>query len=242
MAGDRHLVHPRWVWSGLAVALVGAGLLGIGIAVLSWTTSIAGSVILLVGAAASLRGGVLYDARTRGDFGTEAREVLEGDVHPGITPGDVVDDPAAVRDAVRTDETRRRLEASSTGVSGAGWAPVAGWLLLSVTVVLVVAQGSVVAHTTTGRDNGYRDTGLAILIGLAGLRLIQTPGRHLITAGVTLVCGAALVANGLVADHDRTVTVVVEVAAGCVAVLCALVAWRSPETPHPPSTRGDRPR
>jgi drug/metabolite transporter (DMT)-like permease len=83
-------VRPRWVWGGLIVALLGVCLLGWGIAVPSWTESVAGAVVLLVGGAASVGGGVLYDARTHLAVGEEMRQLRDGDVHEGIRPGDML--------------------------------------------------------------------------------------------------------------------------------------------------------
>jgi drug/metabolite transporter (DMT)-like permease len=81
-------VRPRWVWGGLVIALLGVCLLGWGIAILSGAQSIAGAVLLLVGAAASVGGGIRFDGRTHLAVGEEMREVREGDVHEGIGPGD----------------------------------------------------------------------------------------------------------------------------------------------------------
>jgi hypothetical protein len=85
-----HLVRPRWVWGGLFVALLGGCVLGLGIALLSWSESIAGTVLLLVGGAASTWGGVMYDARTQLAVGQELHQLLGGDVHEGIGPGDMM--------------------------------------------------------------------------------------------------------------------------------------------------------
>jgi hypothetical protein len=85
-----HLVRPRWVWGGLVIALLGVCLLGWGIAILSGAQSIAGAVLLLVGAAASVGGGIRFDGRTHLAVGEEMREVREGDVHEGIGPGDTL--------------------------------------------------------------------------------------------------------------------------------------------------------
>jgi hypothetical protein len=43
-----HLVRPRWVWGGLVVGLIGVGLLGWAIAVLSWAQSVASAALLLL--------------------------------------------------------------------------------------------------------------------------------------------------------------------------------------------------
>lgn len=85
-----NLVRPRWVWGGLLVAVLGGCVLGLGIAVLSWRESIAGTVLLLVGGAASVWGGVMYDARTQLAVGQEIRQLRDGDVHEGIGPGDMM--------------------------------------------------------------------------------------------------------------------------------------------------------
>jgi drug/metabolite transporter (DMT)-like permease len=226
--GTRHLVRPRWVWLGLLVALLGACLLGLGVAVLDGPTAIIGAVVLLVGAAAGLRGGVLYDARPALDLRAELRDVLDANVHPGVAPGDSVRDPAVVREAARADATRQFLEESSRHPPGTRWAPVAGWALLLLAAVLVVMQGALAAHTTTGRSTSVRDAGLAVLLGLAGLVLATTRGHHPVAMAIVALAGLGLLGSGLLADHDHTATAVVEVVGGWLAVLLALTAWRSP--------------
>jgi hypothetical protein len=108
------------------------------------------------------------------------------------------------------------------------WAPVAGVILMVVTAVLTASQWELVAGTTTGRDNSYRDGALSILIGLGGLHLLVAPGRHLITSAVVALAGTGVVLGGLLAEHDHTGLAVVEVATGALAVLCALAAVARP--------------
>ena len=166
----RHLVRPRWVWGGLLLALIGAGTLGLGLIVLSATVSVVGATVLLLGATASLRGGVLYDAVPNLAVRREFRQVREGDVHPGTAPGDTLPTTAARRDTAETNRSTRSREAAALHHGDVRWAPVAGWILLVVTIVLTASQWELVAPTVTGRANSFRDTGLAILLGVTGLR------------------------------------------------------------------------
>lgn len=228
------LVRPRWVWGGLALALTGACVLGLGVSMLSWTPAIIGTVLLLVGTACSLQGGVLYDSISEFDPGKELHQVREGDTHEGVAPGEMVTFSTARDDALRSNETTRELETAALHPPHVAWAPVAGWLLLLVTAVLLMSQWELVAPTATGRSNSFRDTGFAILLGLGGLRLAVAGGRHPIVAGITALAGIGLVLSGLLADHNHVGLAAVEVTGGFLAVLCSVIAWVSP-------TRATRP-
>ena len=70
------------------------------------------------------------------------------------------------------------------------WAPFAGGILLMVAAVLTASQWELVAGTTTGRSNSYRDGALSILVGLGGLHLLVAPGRHRITDAVVALAGS----------------------------------------------------
>lgn len=111
--------------------------------------------------------------------------------------------------------------------------PVAGWALLLVTLVLLWAQGTLVAQDPVGRTNSFRDTGVAILSGLVGLRVAMTPGRHPVGAALAAVAGGCLLLNGFLAQHHGTGLIVVEIACGAVAVLAAIAVWSTgPATPR----------
>ena len=222
-----HQVRPRWVWGGLAAALTGAGILGLGVVLLSGPLSLAGALVLVLGVAGSLHGGVLYDAVPGLSLRRELAQVRAGDVHPGVAAGDMVRIADARRDARRSNERTRALEAAARHRPGVDWAPAAGWGCLLITVVLTVSQWNLVAHDATGADNSVRDTGWAILLGLAGVRVAATTGRHRVAAGVILVAGLGLALGGLLAEHHRTGLALVEVGCGCIAILCAFAAHRS---------------
>ena len=227
----RHLVRPRWVWGGLAGALSGAVVLSIGVVVLSVPLSLTGTVLLLLGAACSVRGGVLYDAVPGFSPRRELRQVRDGSVHPGVAAGDMVDTDRARRDAVASNHLTRDLERAAHHPERAQWAPVAGWTSMLITATLVVSQWNLVAHNATGASNSFRDTVWAILLGLCGLRVAVVPGRHRIAAAVILISGLGLVLGGTLAEHDHLGLQLVEVTCGCLAVACALAAYLSPSPP-----------
>ncbi len=224
-------VRPRWVWGGLLLALVGTSVLGVGVAVLSWTVALAGGALLVLGAAASLRGGILHDAVRRPDLGDELRGVRDGDVHPGVGAG-LASGPRARRDATETNHDTRELEAATRPHPGVRWAPAAGWLLLVTSAVVTTSQWALVAHTPTGRHDNYLYAGVAVVLGLAGLRVVTAPGRHPVAVGASLLGGLVLVVNGLLGEHDNTGPATVEVSCGILAALCAVVAWWG-TTPRP---------
>ena len=119
---QQHLVRPRWVWGGLLVALIGAGVLGLGIALLSGTLSVIGAILLLVGAVLSLHGGVLSDAVPGFALAKELRQVRDGEVHQDVVPGETVTTPQARRDAIESNQLTHELEAAAHHPQNLRWA------------------------------------------------------------------------------------------------------------------------
>ena len=230
-AHARHVVRPRWVWGGLVGALIGAIGIGIGVVMLSMPLALMGTVLLLLGAACSFRGGVLHDAVPRFSPSQELRQVRDGTVHQGVAAGDMVGTDRARSDAMASNQRTRDLERAARHPEPAQWAPVAGWMCMLITATLVVSQWNLVAHNATGASNSFRDTGWAILLGVSGLRVGIVAGRHRISAAVILVSGLGLALGGLLAEHDNFGLQLVEIASGCVAVACALAAYLSPLPP-----------
>jgi hypothetical protein len=76
-----HTVRPRWTWIALAVMIAGLVLIGIGIVVLSWTWAIPGLILLGIGGAAALYGGFFYDVQGGASLSTQMHDVKEGNVH-----------------------------------------------------------------------------------------------------------------------------------------------------------------
>ena len=243
--GDRstrtRAVKPRQVWSGLVAAIAGASLLGLGLSVGAPTWMAVGAGVLVLGAAVAVRGGILRDAFSTSPARAELRHLVRGTERPGVVPGEMVRDPAAQRTARAATRTTAALESQRHAAVTPPWSPAAGWVLLLVTLVLVVSQWELVAHDATGRSNSYRDTGLAILIGLAGLRLALSPGRHVVAGTVAAVAGAGLVLGGLLAVHDDGGLAVVEVACGALALVAVIAGWagrRSVRLPAPDTVGG----
>lgn len=249
MSGVRHryenpVVRPRWVWGGLTSALAGASLLGWGLSTGSRPWTLAGAATLVVGAAASVRGGVLSDATSAPSPGTALDEVATKTEHRGVTPGAMVQSPAARQRAAWATRTTQRLEAERHATATPPLAMAAGWMLLVATTVLIASQWELVAHDPTGRSNSYRDTGLAILIGVAGLRLVVAPGRHTAFGAIAVLAGVGLVLGGWFAEHHHPGLAGVEVVFGALTVVAAVaaLAGRASVRPAAPDTTAGRRR
>lgn len=233
MARD-HIVKPRRMWTGVVVALVGICLIALWTATWERAIGIAGGVLLVIGGATAAWGGVLYDTHGRPVSG-ELQDLREGGGHEGTAPGDMITKPG-----VRTDAalTARRIEATrldSQPQSRPALRPLGSWLLLIGAVSLVVAQGRY-PESHTGQDNATRSLLIAVVVGLAALRLMlaQRPGRLPSAAGV--LAGVLLVVLALVTDHDRHAMVVFEVVAGAWILVAGLLSLDRPrEYPAPAS-------
>ncbi|SFC64405.1 hypothetical protein SAMN04487968_10918 [Nocardioides terrae] len=215
-------VRPRLVWGGVAAALVGGVLITLGmmeVVAASGVWLVAGVAMLLAGIAVAARGGILFDTRTGGQASAELREIAHGSGHVGVEPGDMVSGPVAERAA--TPSMSPLARGARPPASVGSWSVPAGWILLLVTAFLVTAQGALVAHDVTGRSSSYRDVGLAILIGLVGMRLVVAPGHHPVSACLGCAAGMALVLGGWLADHDERGLAAIEVGCGVVTVAAA---------------------
>lgn len=238
-------VHVRFVWSGLAVALVGSLVLGVGIGMLSWPVSLVGAALTALGAAISVLGGALLDARPEFSVVEEIREVEHGRVQRGVVPGQMIDDRRAGADATRTSETVRAVQAarrdyarSKRWIRGRALARPAGATLMVVTLGMYVLVGSLVTSTPTGHTVALEDMGLSIVLAIAGFRLLTVPGLHPFAAGTALVAGVLLVLQGLLGTHGDSALGPIEATCGFLAVAAALTAWlsRAPseaEAAHP---------
>ncbi len=63
-AGSRHLVRPRWVWSGLALLLGGSALVALGMVLTSLSVILVGLAGLVVGGIVAVYGGIIHDSRS----------------------------------------------------------------------------------------------------------------------------------------------------------------------------------
>lgn len=240
-SGGHHLVRPRRIWGGLAAALCGAGLVSVGTALLSWGLVVAGVAVLLAGAVLALAGGVLYDAVPVISIKEELRNVIAGQPHRGTAAGEMVDNREGRRRAdIAGGQTRVLLEDSHASPSP-GLAPVAGWTLFLLMLVVGTSQWDWVAHSETGRITSSRDTVLVVVLGLCGIRLGIARGRHQITAAAAFLAGAGLVLAAIVGAHDGSAALVIEQVCGWFGIGAALVAWLSPWVdPEPRACRDHR--
>lgn len=240
----RPLVRPRWVWGGLAVALAGLGVLGLGIALLSLWCSITGAALLVLGAASSVAGGIMYDASPELSAGTEMRQIVRGDVHEAVSTRESVREPKRTAPRGTDHRQNRRPPQSATNHlsptrTDRGLVPARDHYLRSRQPTLVPA------HSANGHDSALRDTGLVILSGLAGIRIATGVGRHLMAVALATLAGLGLLLGGLFAQHDRTDLVIVETTCGVITIVLALAGGARPTpasyndvNPGPPDRDG----
>ena len=228
-----HKVHPRWVWAGLAVAVLGLVVVGVAVSVVSPAWAVIGCVLLVAGCVGAVAGGVLYDAVPELEAGTEMHQIAAGDVHPGVAPGDQADNEQARRNAaIVTRTTERILQPAPHGPREL--APVAGGLLMLTAAALVILQGALATQTVTGHTLGVRDDCLAVVLGVAGFRILTVPGRHPVAAGLAGLAGCVLVVAAALTAHDRQAMTVIGIVCGAVALLAATTALTSPAEERPP--------
>ena len=134
-------VRPRFVWLGLIVGLAGAIVIGLGVSFQSWAWAIPGIVVLAIGAALGMRGGVMYDAN-KASVGDELKEAVHGDTREGIKPGEMIDDPKARETSYELDRLRRAATASSRQAPRPPLAHLGAILAVLVGVFLLGAQWS----------------------------------------------------------------------------------------------------
>lgn len=105
----------------------------------------------------------------------------------------------------------------------------AGWFLLVVPALVFVAEPFFVGHEAIGRQSSYRDLPFGVLIGLSGLWIVISAGRHTIPAVLAGICGVGLLFGAILAPHANVGVTVMEVFCGVFAVVvAALVGVRSP--------------
>lgn len=219
--GDRR-VRPRGVWAGTAVAVVGAVVLGVAVGITSWVVAGAGLVLLLAGTVVGYANGGLYDVHTRSETRTEIEQVIHDETRRGVAPGDEIESAEVHRRAREVDsDVRRRLEeahrAPRPPMAGLGAA-----MLLLVAVFLVAAQWGLYPQGVEPQESATRSLGVAVVVACCALRVLVVPGRHRVTAGVTLAAGGVLLVSGLMLGPGSAAVVGAEVGSGVLVVLAGL--------------------
>lgn len=96
----------------------------------------------------------------------------------------------------------------------------AGWLLVLIAVFLIVAQWELYPLERPGQTNALRALGAAILVAMAGMRLITAVSRPpRIAALVSVGAGLALLVNAVLAEHDVDATAAAEGVCGALAIV-----------------------
>jgi len=250
--GGRHLVRPRLMWSGVVVALAGAGLLAWWTATWHPLAGAVGGVLLVIGGVIATFGGVFYDTHDRRPIDGEVEDLRDAHVHRGTAPGDMLTDPRLRADAALTSRRTGAVRRAAQRAPRAALQPLGSWLLLGGAAALVVTQ-SWYPHTDAGQSNATRALLIAIVVALAGLRtlLAQRPGR--LPSVVAGVAGLLLVALALFTHHDRHAIVSFTAIVGCWIVIASLLTLDRPrvsaravpgserevvdESPAPPARR-----
>ena len=223
---EDHRIHSRFVWAGVAGALVGMVLVGLGMVLgpawLAWL----GVALLLAGALVAWRSGILYDVHSSGSLAHEKAALAAGGTVPGHAPGDLEHDEAASRHAEVVSEESRVALARSTGAPMPPLAPAVSLMLLVLGVWTYVGQ-FVLHYTMTihGQNTALRDTGLAAAIILTAL-FLRHVGPSRIASSLALAWGGLLVLAGVVAPHASSQSAVNEIVTGCLVALCAVGTWR----------------
>lgn len=212
------VVRTRLVWGGLTIAIggvcaVGAGMMA-GAAWLIWSAIGATLLGLLV----AWRGGVLYETRGQAPPRHEVRELLEGGAHRGVSPdARLVGAQARHTAASVSESTRHSLTRAGTSarpsmrrIAAFSLAAVGGWLVLGQSLLDY-------PMTSAGQNNALRDSGFAVIILLASLRL-RMPSRSLSASALCLVSGGLLILSALFLPHDSSFVKLDELAAGLLVV------------------------
>lgn len=129
--------------------------------------------------------------------------------------------PRAHARAVMLSDRQRALQAR--GADGPGSVRWAGALLLLACAVLEVSQWRLYPMEDPGQVKALRALGCAIVLGLVGVRFCtaQPGSAHRVASALAALGGLLLLANALLATHERTGPVVVELLAGALALLAA---------------------
>jgi hypothetical protein len=221
---NEHLTRPRWIWSGLLIAVIGTITIGFGLDDTSWTWSLIGAGLLLAGGGVAIAGGVIYDVHTTAPE-QELAAIRRGGTHPGLAPGNRRSTPRSRQHARDTERRLDSLEQATTRTPRPYPTGPAAVLMLVVAAVLLVSQWELYPTELPGQTNANRALGCAIIVALCGLRILlgQPGATHRISAALAGLAGLALLLNGLLAAHDRAAAAGAESICGALVDLAALV-------------------
>ena len=111
-------------------------------------------------------------------------------------------------------------------------APLGAIVLVLVAVLLLFAQWDLYPLGRTSQDNALRSLTVAVVAGLAGLRILMAqPARHRVAALLALLAGGGLLLSAFSFPHVIPATQIFEVVSGVLVVLATMVVLASPLRP-----------
>lgn len=241
---NEHLTRPRWIWSGLLIAIVGTVVTGFGVDDASWTWSLIGAGVLLLGGGVAIAGGVMYDVHTTAPQ-QELAAIRRGGISPGLAAGSTRSTPRSRRHARDAERRLDALEQATTHAPRPYPKGPAAIVMLVIAAILLVSQWELYPTEFPGQANANRSLGCAIILAMCGLRILlsQPETTHRISAGLAALAGLTLLLNGLLAAHDLTAAAGTECVCGALVLTAGLVvaahqpaARRAPHGGSPGST------
>jgi hypothetical protein len=103
--------------------------------------------------------------------------------------------------------------------------------MLLVAAAFVLCAQVLYSHTPSGQNEAVRDLGIAVLVGLAGLRVLVSPGAHPIAACLAIAAGIGYLLLGFLSDHGATRIAAIEIAVGIWVIVGGLLCLSSPAPP-----------
>jgi hypothetical protein len=219
-----HLVRPRWVWIGVATAIVGMVLAGVEMMIGTTTWTLVGAAVTIIGLAVGWRGGIMYDVHASKALHHEVPEIIRNDVHQGISPSDQRHGQPTKRQAEPHNGQRSQppaAPAAPTAIPTPALAPLGVMGLLVLACWLLVGRWIVsYPKTVHGYTNGEHDLALAIVVALCAIWMRQI-GPNKVMTSLTSLWGVLLLVAATALPHDASGVAWDEATVGVLVVLCA---------------------
>jgi hypothetical protein len=219
-----NLVHPRWVWVGVATAIVGMVLAGVEMMIGTTAWTLVGAAVIIIGLAVGWRGGIMYDVHASKALHHEVPEIIGNDIHQGISPSDQRHGQPTKRQAEPHNGQRSQppaAPAAPTTIPTPALAPLGVMGLLLLACWLLVGRWIVsYPKTVHGYTNGEHDLALAIVVALCAIWMRQI-GPNKVVTGLTSLWGVLLLVAATALPHDARGVAWDEATVGVLVVLCA---------------------
>lgn len=225
--GERpHEVRPRLVWAGTVAAVLGMVAIAVGMTTGTDPVTWIGVVVTVAALVLAWRAGIVYEVNAPDPHADTSTGAPQDRPAQGPAPTDRLDDPVQTRHARLVT---RRTDAAMARTSHS---PMPSFFPMAAVGLLVLGAWTFLAQfvldfsfTVTGQNTALRDTGLAVVLLLAGL-FLRLVGPSRIATLVCLAAGVLLVVSGVVAPHTGVAARASEIVTGCLVVLCSAVTWR----------------